>query len=81
MELHHLLIGLSSETGLFILTGTIAGIIATLVASNISQRKNREAKLKEYELEAKQIISEAKIAAKEAAISYKSEAEKELQRS
>ena len=78
MELHHLLIGLSSETGLFILTGTIAGIIATLVASNISQRKNREAKLKEYELEAKQIISEAKIAAKEAAISYKSEAEKEL---
>ena len=78
MELHHLLIGLSSETGLFILTGTIAGIIVTLVASNISQRKNREAKLKEYELEAKQIISEAKIAAKEAAISYKSEAEKEL---
>ena len=78
MELHHLLIGLSSETGLFILTGTIAGIIATLVVSKISQKKNREAKLKEYELEAKQIISEAKIAAKDAAISYKSEAEKEL---
>tara|TARA_B100000676_G_C18029023_1_gene817422 strand:+ start:650 stop:847 length:198 start_codon:yes stop_codon:yes gene_type:complete len=53
------LIGLSSEAGMYILAGVIAGGIVALIAVNIFQKKNRQSKLKEYELEAKQIISES----------------------
>ena len=76
-----LLIGLSATEGLSALSGIIIGVIVALIIANTLQKKNREAKLKEHELEAKQIISEAKIEAKETAIQYKSEAEKELSQS
>ena len=76
-----LLIGLGATEGVFALSGVIIGVIVALIIANALQKKNREAKLKEHELEAKQIISEAKIEAKEAAIQYKSEAEKELSQS
>ncbi len=73
-----LVIGLSPQEGIYALSGIILGVIIALIISNILQKKNRQAKLKEHELEAKQIISEAKIEAKEVALQYKSEAEKEL---
>ena len=71
-------IALTATEGVFALSGVITGVIIALVIANALQKKTREAKLKEHELEAKQIISEAKIEAKEAAIQYKAEAEKEL---
>lgn len=76
-----LLIGLTATDGVFALSGVIAGVIIALIIANALQKKNRETKLKEHELEAKQIISEARIEAKEASIQYKAEAEKELSKS
>ena len=52
-----LLIGLSATEGLSALSGIIIGVIVALIIANALQKKNREAKLKEHELEAKQIIS------------------------
>ena len=52
---------ITAAEGVFALSGSIIGVIIALIIANTLQKKNRTAKLREHELEAKQIISEAKI--------------------
>jgi ribonucrease Y len=73
-----LILATSAELGLVGLGGAIVGIICSWVVAQRLQKKRENDNRQQAESQARQIVSEAKLAGKEAALQFRSEVEEEL---
>ncbi|MFP6586768.1 MAG: Rnase Y domain-containing protein, partial [Pirellulaceae bacterium] len=73
-----LFLATSAELGLVGLGGAIVGIICSLIVAQRLQKKRDNDTRQQAESQARQIVSEAKLAGKEAALQLRSEVEEEL---